>query len=436
MTQYRSDSNTLLPTNKTIYEVVRLSDRVTPSGTMTDGFGRLRTSQPFTLFDSQHRYTVNELWHTSNTGTANANTEYVVHESAVNMHVGTNATDSTLRETKRVFAYQPGKSLLILNTFTMAEAQANLVQRVGYFGTYNGVYLEKNEANTCFVLRSNSSGTIVETRVAQEDWNRDTFDGSANSYASTISTSNRGALNTSNTNIFWIDLEWLGVGDVRCGFIVDGLLIPAHIFHHDNLKTKPYMTTAILPTRLEIFNTGITANNSTLKQICTSVISEGGYELRGKPRSVGRAASNTFVMSATDTWYPIISIRLKSDQLDAVVLPKGVSALAEGNNGRAKYGLIINGALSGNTTYESVSSTSAVEYNYQANGITGGTVLAQGYLGITNQTAAEVNLRGELFTYQLTRNTFSSSAETLTLAMQAGTSNDTGIGSIDWEEIS
>ena len=59
MTQYRSDTKVLLPHNKTIYEVFKLSDRLTTSGTATDAFGRLRVSNPFTIFDSQNRYKEN-----------------------------------------------------------------------------------------------------------------------------------------------------------------------------------------------------------------------------------------------------------------------------------------------------------------------------------------------------------------------------------------
>ena len=42
------------------------------NATSLDSFGRLRVSNPVTLFDSTHRYRDNELWSTSTNGTASA----------------------------------------------------------------------------------------------------------------------------------------------------------------------------------------------------------------------------------------------------------------------------------------------------------------------------------------------------------------------------
>lgn len=345
MAQYRKDKNVYLNQEKTLFEVVGLYDRISPSGTATDAFGRLRVSNPYTLFDSQNRYQINDRFETSNTGTANANTTYISHQSAIDLNVGTASNDSVKRETKRVFAYQPGKSLLIMNTFAMANAQNNLTQRVGYYGTDNGIFLEKSNNDVYLVLRSNSTGTIEDTKVAQADWNKDIFDGTSNSFATAVG---HGGLDTTKTNIFWTDIEWLGVGDVRCGFVVDGLMIPAHIFHNDNVKTEPYMTTACLPIRYEIFNTGTTENNSTLKQICSTVISEGGYELQGKPRTIGHSANSGYDLSAAEIFYPVACIRLKSERQDAIVLPKSIHIGASSASGSViKYKVVVGANVSG-----------------------------------------------------------------------------------------
>lgn len=432
MTQYRSDTNILLPINKTIYEVVRLSDRLTPSGTATDAFGRLRISNPFTLFDSQNRYQINDKFNTSNTGSANANTSYIIQQSAVDINVGTPATDSVLRETKRVFAYQPGKSLLIMNTFAMANAQANLTQRVGYFGTDNGVFLEKSNNTTYLVLRSNSSGTITETKVAQSSWNKDTFDGTANSYSTSAGHS---GLDTTKTNIFWIDIEWLGVGDVRCGFVVDGLMVPAHVFHNDNIRTVPYMTTACLPIRYEIFNTGITGNNSTLKQICSTVISEGGYELQGSPRSIGHTVNNAVTLTTAGVQYTVLSLRLKSERVDSIVLPKELCVLGISSNPtRLKYEVVLNANTTGGT-WVSAGNDSAVQYNLGTSVDGSGTTLASGYIPVTNQSAGVVNLSDDIFKYQLERNTFTGTNSTFNIILSGATNGDQAVASLGWEEV-
>jgi hypothetical protein len=141
-------------------------------------------------------------------------------------------------------------------------------------------------------------------------------------------------------------------------------------------------------------------------------------------------------MATAGIWYPIVSIRLKSGQLDSIVIPTNISFLAEGNNGRAKYALISGGTLGGNTTFTSAASDSHVEYNLVANSITGGTVVQQGLVGITNQTSALISLdKDALFKYQLSRNGLTNTAEVLTLAGMAGTAGDDASGTIDWEEI-
>lgn len=432
MTQYRSDTNVLLPINKTIYEVVQLSDRISPSGTATDAFGRLRVSNPYTLFDSQNRYQINDKFNTANSGTANANTTYILQQSAVNLNIGTSASDIVRRETKKVFAYQPGKSLLVMNTFAMANAQANLTQRVGYFGTDNGIFLEQSNNTVYLVLRSNSAGTIEETKVAQSDWNKDTFDGTANSYSTS---SGHSGLDTTKTQIFWLDIEWLGVGDVRCGFVVDGLMIPAHIFHNDNVKSYPYMTTACLPIRYEIFNTGITANNSTLKQICSTVISEGGYQLQGSARSVGHTVNNAVSLTTAGVPYTVLSIRLKADRADAIVIPKELNVLGISTNPtRLKYEVVVNANTTGGT-WLSAGTDSAVQYNLGTSINGSGTSLVSGFIPVTNQSAGSVTLADDIFKYQLERNTFTGTNSTFSIVLSGATTGDQAVAALSWEEV-
>lgn len=446
MAQYRKDTNSFLPQEKTIFETVMIADRygnvlggANPSGMAVDAFGRQRVSSPLTLFDSYNRYDVSEKFHTANSA---SDSSYVfnANSAAMFLNVGTANNSYVYRESKRVFAYQPGKSLQILTTFVMNPSKEGLRQRIGYFTTENGIFLEQDGANVYIVKRSNSSGTVTETRVAQADWSIDSLDGSNIGHLTdgtpTLNNNPSGyTLDLSKGQIFFIDVEWLGLGTVRCGFVINGQLIHCHSFHHANFVDAPYMTTACLPVRSEIYNTANTANASTLKSICSSVISEGGYEIRGKPRSVGRLANDIFTMATAGVWYPIVSIRLKSDQLDAIVIPRNASVLAEGNNGRAKYAIIVGGTLGGNTLFLPVSDESSVEYNLLASNISGGKILTQGIVGITNQSSAVVQLDGDMFRYQLTRNSFTSTPEILTLAMQPGTNGDTGTGSIDWEEI-
>jgi hypothetical protein len=433
MAQFRTDLNKIDSGQVfTRYEVNMLSDRISPSGTMTDSFGRLRTSDPFTLFDSSHRFADNGLWTTSNTA-SNSSYSFIENQSTIDMNVGTTANAEVIRETTKVFSYQPGKSMLIMSTFAMNTPKANVRQRVGYFGDSNGIYLENDGTTNYFVVRTNTSSTVVETRVAQSDWNIDKFDGTG--YSAQIGgIEHTGGLDVSKTNILWMDIEWLGVGDVRCGFVVDGRFIPAHIIHNDNRNIVPYMTTASLPLRYEIKNTGVTTSNSTMKQICSSIISEGGYELNGAQQAVGTPIGSPVDLPTAGTYYPILSLRLKSTRLDAIVILTALSILGI-SNGYYNWQVRSNAATSGET-WVSAGDNSAVEYKIDGGTVTGGRVLASGFTGATNQASAPIDILKEaLFKFQLERNGLTKTPYELTLVATASVNGADIYASMDWEEI-
>lgn len=436
MAQFRKDTHQYLNDGRTIYEVVMLADQygnqvgaANPTGTAVDAFGRARVSTPLTLFDSSHRYKDNGLWATSNT--SNATYNFNANAGLIELKLNTTANEEIIRETTKVFSYQPGKSLQILNTVVMEPPKANLRQRVGYFGANNGVYLEANGTNIAFVERSWSNGSLVETRTEQANWNVDTLLGAVPSSPSQLT------LDMSKAQIVFHDIEWLGLGTVRCGFIIDGKIIHCHSFHHANYINTTYMTTASLPLRYEIKNTGTTASNSVLKQVCSSVISEGGYELRGVQQSIGTPVGTGYACATANTMYPIVSLRLKSTALDAIVIPTAASILGKGNGVDFKWSLIAGGTVTNTEPWISAGSNSAIEYTLTANAITGGRVAATGYLNSSTQSSPTIDiLKQAMFQYQLQRNSFTGDAETFTLAVQTGTNSSNCYASLDWEEIS
>lgn len=433
MAQFRTDTKKYSTSHDvTRHEVFMLSDRLSPSGTLTDAFGRLRVSTPLTLFDSSHRYQENGFWNTSNTATANAT--FSANQSMILMNVDNTNGAEVIRETKRVFAYQPGKSLLILNTFVMQTPSANVRQRVGYFGAQNGIYLENDGTTNYLVIRTFTSSAISETRVAQADWNVDRFDGTGYSSQSTSSEHKTG-LDVSKSNIFWIDIEWLGVGDVRAGFVVDGRMCTAHVFHHDNVVTVPYMTTASLPIRYEIKNNGVVSGSSTLKQICSSVISEGGYTLFGTQRSAHIPVDAPKNLATAGTTYPVVSIRLKANRLDAIVIITALAVLGIGNTTRLRWSVRRDVTLT-DASWVSAGDDSPVEYDISATAMSGGIQAATGYLNVTNQSSTQVDILKEaLFRFQLERNGLTGTPYIFTIAASGATNGDDVLASVDWEEI-
>lgn len=303
-------------------------------GTQVDAFGRLRVSNPYTLFDSQNRYEADPQFSAS---TATGGTEtYNSNTKAVDLAVTTSSGSEVIRQTKRVFTYQPGKSLLVMATFVMNAAKTNLRQRVGYFNADNGIFFQVADTTKSFIIRTKTSGTASDARkVDQSAWNGDKLDGTGPSGIT---------LDVTKTQILFIDMEWLGVGTVRCGFIINGQYIVCHTFNNANSQTAVYMQTAILPVRYEITNTGATASSSTLNQICSTVISEGGYGELSRT-FVARLATKTNIGT---TFEPIVSIRLNSSYLGAVVIPSGVAFFPE-DTGYYNVALIRNATLTGAT---------------------------------------------------------------------------------------
>ncbi len=435
MAQFRIDSHQYLPQEKTLFEVVMLADKygnqvgpANPTGVAVDAFGRARMSTPLTLFDSSHRFKDNGLWNTANTS-GNSSFAFSSTEGLVNLNVTTAANAEVVRETTKVFSYQPGKSLQVLTTFVMDTGKTNLRQRVGYYGAENGIFLELSGNTLSFVERSNTTGTITETRVNQADWNVDTLLGDVASSPSKIT------LDISKAQILFIDVEWLGLGTVRVGFVINGQLIHCHSFHHANQITSTYMTTASLPLRQEIKNLGVTASNSTFKQVCSTVISEGGYELRGTQQGIGTLITAPKALATAGTYYPVVSIRLKSTALDAIVIMTALSILGRGNGVDFNWQVIVGGTV---TTggWTSAAADSAVEYTTSGTAITGGRVLASGYVNSSTQASPSIDvLKEALFKFQLERNSFTGVATPLTLAIAAGTDTSTCFGSMDWEEV-
>ena len=389
-----------------------------------DAFGRLRVSQPFTLFDSSHRFDDNGLWSTATatSGTATFNSAQGLVDLAVTAASGS----EVLRETTKVFSYQPGKSLLILSTFVMSAAKTNLRQRIGYYGAANGYYLEQNGTTVSFVERTSVSGALVNTAIAKASWNVDKMDGTGPSGIT---------LDLTKAQILFMDLEWLGVGTVRMGFVINGNFYVCHKFHHANIIATTYITTASLPIRYEITNTGATSGVSTLKQVCSTVLSEGGYQLNGLQQAVGIPINSPRTLGTAGTFYPVISLRLKSTRLDGVVILTALSIMPI-TTGNFNWQIIATGTTTGGA-WVSAGTNSSVEYNITGTSFAGGRILASGFFNATNQGASQVDILKEaLFKFQLERNSLTSTPFELTMVIASNGGSDTVVASMDWEEIS
>ena len=399
------------------------------SGAVSDAFGRLRVSEPYTLFDTQARYFDHQQFASNTSGTANV--VYVQNQSSYQLNVGSASGDSVLRETLKPFPYQPGKSQLTLNTFCMSTPKANLRQRVGLFDANDGVFFENDGTYNYFVIRSGSTG--VEERVRQDAWNVDQLNGTG-----PVTNPSGYTLYPDRTQIMFADVEWLGVGSVRVGFVINGAYIICHQFNHANQSgnTKVYMTTATLPIRYEITNTGATTGNSMMTQICSSVISEGGFQLSGSgnPRAASHVIGTPVRLPNDQSFKPIISIRLKSTNLNAVVIPINYSIIPVAQS-IFQYRIYKKAVTSGGT-WVSSAADSSVEYNLAPTALVSGDIAEQTFLNSTNQSSGSPTQVPFTFTYQLERQPFTGVAYEYVIMMATTGTNQDVYASIEWQEIS
>jgi hypothetical protein len=393
-----------------------------------DSFGRLRVSNPVTLFDSQNRYKLNEKFFSNLIGTGTA-VNYIQAQSSANLFVTSNVNDFVARESKYVFNYQPGKSLLTMCTFVMNQAKSGLVQRVGYFGRENGYYIQLGSntspttlfSNVYIVERSNVLGTVSETLVAKQNWNGDKLDGTG---ASGLS------LDITKSHIFYTDIEWLGVGSVRTGVVIDGTFINCHTFNHANFIPYTYITTACLPVRYEITNRAATSGTSNLNQICSTVLSEGGYEPKEQLFcQLGPAGGKSVT---TTTAVPLISIRLAPGRLDAIAVLKQLNVAVQTNNDLAQWTLILNGTLSGPTSWGAHADSTNVQVDTGSDAISGGRIIE---VGFAQTGSLNTSLQASFFEAQLGRNSFTGTSDIITLAAAECTANPVLFYSLAWAEL-
>ena len=410
--------------------IIQTDSVVTLAGSpQLDAFGRLRVSNPFTLFDSQQRFGLDTSFRSN--VVSGGSVTFIPTQSSANLTV-TNTTGSfAARETAYTFKYQPGKSLLTMMTFTMAPASpGNTRQRVGYFGTDNGFYVELANGLE-LVQRSNVTGTIAFSNVAQINWNGDKLFGNGPSGQ---------ILDITKSQILWIDMEWLGVGSVRMGFIINGIFITCHTFHHANLFVGAYITTACLPVRYEIQTlNGAAPATSNLTQICSTVMSEGGATT---PLTL---YSNLCTFSATigaATWVPVISVQLAPGRLDSVCAVKQIEIVITTSGDTVQWALWSN-VTAANLTGENFraappSASILVDKSATAFSATTCQQIASGIAthGSASASSAVVFELGQYFS-QIGRNSFTQTSDIFTLAFF----NNTSQGAVDaqvllsWQEL-
>lgn len=361
-----------------------------------------------------------DLWDEETTGTASSalNTYY----GMIEMTVGSNAGDEVVRQTRRVFRYVPGRQSEVSMGIIFGAPTTGIRRRYGLFDDLNGMYFEDGGDGTYYVVcRRNTASGIVEERVARADWNVDRLDGTGPSGI----TANPLAI-----QLMIIEYEWYGAGTVEFKFVIDNNAYPVHQFRHGNNTLQPWSAPPFLPARAEITNVAGTAGSHKFIVGSVSVMSEGDVGPLGVDNNAATPITGRTLTTA-NVFYPVLSIRLKSDRLNGVVLPTDFQA-ATLDNTQIFYRLVLNPVLTG-ANWQPVSTEGFVEYDVSATAQTNGRILNTGFLG-TYQQGQLVRLDPRARN-QLGRTSMGTVSDILTVEIASVGANKAGFASINWVEV-
>jgi len=339
-----------------------------------DGFGRIRVSNPTTLYEVHFPYDKQPQKIEEIITGSGASSTHVNGLSYINMSVS-GSPGSVIRQSKEYIPYQPGKSKLILlsGVLTVGNLNNNITTRIGHFDDANNKTSEPNPKTGnghYFEIVGNISNHVVnvversfynsgntwgyENRVSQANWNVDTLNGRGKSYLN---------IDFTKDNVFIIDMQWLGVGQVRMGVYFNNQVYYCHKFNVRNRPTSfnfsgttynaqetPYSHFGKLPIRYEIVSTG--NNSGTMHMICSTILSEGGYIPYGIPATFGYTTPTTLVSNQNK-----IIFALKLNPINSRVSLKinGLNLQLTGTNDYICYRLDLNPLINGTLTFENIS---------------------------------------------------------------------------------
>jgi hypothetical protein len=404
----------------------------TANDSMHDAFGKLRVTFPTTLLDNKFPsgagtddFKKNNMMDCyKNTGL----TSFTYGNSKVILTA--TGTGTATSQSRKYCVYQPGKSILILlsGVINASSNTANCTTRLGYFDNNNGLFFQYTNNIMSVVLRN----ITINTSINQTSWNIDKMDGTG---ISSIS------LDFTKAQLYVIDFEWLSVGRIRFGFYLFGKINYCHQITNINTLTAPYMLSPNLPIRYEIISTS--GATGSLVQICSTVISEGGYTPIGRAFSIG-TDPNTTGLPVSTTEVPIIAITGISTYNHENILPTSftIMDIANNNGYLYRFRLYLSPTDATSSPLNGIPPTivnvnSVVAYSITGLTIPAGSIIVdQGYF--YGRGIVSFNSLSDVFTniIQITSNIDNVCDVLLLTAEKTGTTGTGNVfASISWQEI-
>lgn len=384
-----------------------------------DAFGRLRTSSVHVLFESSFRYDNQpDLW--ASLTTNGASIAHNANKCAIVLTTTSTIGSRAVYQTRGYFKYGPARSSIGFMSFNLKGSVSGQVKRVGQYDDRNGYFLELSSGTAYFVIRSSISGSVVDTKIAQANWNIDRLDGTGTSGLT---------IDFTKQNILEFDYQWLGSGSVRFGFSINGIAYICHKFSNSNINETMYSQTATLPMRVEIITS--TASSSFIEFTCCSIGIEGEEINQGQLRNVNSGEDARLFASDGDR-RSILSLRKKSSFIEVPVVDINTSVFPNSSD-KFLVELVKNGTISGGSW---IDLDGACQANLTSTSFSGGTILTASYIAGGSgavYSSGLLNLREALNTNL--GSDVSGVSETFSIVVTALTSTSSIYGSMNYKEL-
>jgi hypothetical protein len=422
MAQWNKTTQDFLNQERSLFEVFNIADHW---GNQTDwrpqfsNNNRLKVAPFQTVFFNTFQYgKETDVWDERIVGVGTAT--HNVSASNVIMEVGSTAGSKVIRQTKNVMRYIPGRPATLAFAIRLEQPQVGIRRRFGLFDEYNGAYFEDDGGTYSYVIRTSTTGITTEVRVGRGDWNGEKFDG--NGWTGVIA-------DPTKQQMISINYEWYGAGTVDFAWLMKGETIKSHTFDNSNIQDKVWCSTPFLPIRCEIENVTGVAGTHYLYQGSNSLIQEGEPEKLGTLLSISNPITGK-TMASANTFYPILSIRLKSNNLTGVMLLRSLQA-ATNDNTNVYWKLIENATNTGGTWVNHPDPNSFIQYNITETATTGGSTLLNGFVVGGGASLIEIDDKASL---QLGRSGIGTISDTYTLACASPNTNKAALAVLNWIE--
>jgi len=422
MAQWNKQTQDFLNQERSLFEVFNIADHW---GNQTDwrpqfsDNNRLKVAPFQTVFFNTFQYgKETDVWDESVVGVGTAT--HNASSSNVVMEVGSTAGSKVVRQTKQVMRYIPGRPATLAFAIRLEAPQVGIRRRFGLFNETDGAFFEDDGGTYSYVIRSSATGITTETRVTRENWNGEKFDG--NGYTGVTA-------DATKQQMISINYEWYGAGGVTFNWLMKNETIVSHEFENSNVNDLVWCRSPFLPIRCEIENVTGVAGTHYLYQGSNSLIQEGEPEKLGTLLSISNPITGTTLTNA-NTFYPVISLRLKTSALQAVMLLRSLQAVTNDNT-NVYWRLYQNSTLTGASWTDHPDPNSFMQYDTTATALTGGTSLLSGFTIAGGASLVDVDDKAAL---QIGRSGIGTISDTYTLACAAPNVNKAALAVLNWIE--